>query len=636
LLRRLSISTGSFCLKDIQPSDGREWVVTNGIGGYASLTLLGNNTRKFHGLLVASLQPPTRRWVFVSNLVEKMSVDGRTFFLKNCLRLVRNRVLPEFIYKLDDVTVRKTLWMPHGENTTILRYDVSTDKETCLIFTPILNSRHFYDLTGKESISFSSENNDGCVTFKPSNAEKTLRIKVSGGWYESKGDWVDLRYEVDRVRGEGWQESVFQAGDITVPGKGGAALYLILTIEEKNYDPSFEFEKEVKRREAISRRAGLSEEVFPLLLAADCFIAKRGLLRTILAGYHWFSDWGRDTLISLPGLTLVTKRYELAKEILLTFANYEKDGLIPNAFIDQTSEAIYNTVDASLWFIDRVYQYVKYTNDLRFVERVWEHLVSIIENYKDGTEFGISMDNDYLILHDAGLTWMDAKVDDEFVTPRARKAVEIQALWYNALRIMDVFSKLCRKGEGYGRLAEKVKKSFLSQYDQQYDVVDAKDCSCRPNKIFLASVDFPMINKNLREEIVHDVHDRLLTPYGLRSLAMGEDGYLGTYIGDYNKDLAYHNGTVWPWLLGPFTRAFLKSRNYEKRWRRYAYENFLKPILNSLNEGCIGNLSEIFDGNKPHAPRGCVAQAWSVAEVLRALVEDVYYIRPRFENVFYL
>ncbi|HID26041.1 MAG TPA: glycogen debranching protein, partial [Thermoplasmata archaeon] len=602
--------TRNFFLREIHPSDDKEWIVTNGVGGYASLTTLGGNTRKFHALLVASLIPPTRRWVFVSNVFERLNLSDKEFCFRNHLKTFKHGVFPEFLYNIDDVFVRKTVFMPYGENTTVLRYDASTDKKTWFVFTPSINSRHFYDLTAEGTVSFPYKVFKNHVVFKPDNVNRVLTISwTTNGVYEPCERWVEVEYRVDRVRGEGWQESVFQPGNIRVEVEGDKTFYLILSTGNKNCDPWFEFEREIERRRVIVRKARLSADETLLLLAADSFIVKKGLLRTVLAGYHWFSDWGRDTLISLPGLTLVTGRFEVTKEVLLNFAKHERNGLIPNAFVDETGEAIYNTVDASLWFIDRVYQYVKHTGDLRFVERIWKHLTSIVEHYLCGTDFGIKMDDDYLISHNPGLTWMDAKVDDEFVTPRARKAVEIQALWYNALRIMDVFSKLCRKGEGYGRLAEKVKESFLSQYKQQYDVVDTKDCSCRPNKIFLASVDFSMISKSLREEIVRDVHDRLLTPYGLRSLAMGEDGYLGTYIGDYNKDLAYHNGTVWPWLLGPFTRAFLKIRNYEKKWRRYAYENFLKPILNSLNEGCIGNLGEIFDGNKPHAPRGCVAQA---------------------------
>lgn len=629
LHQRLLRFTKSFY--ELQPPFDSEWLVTNGIGGYASLTVSGGNSRKFHGLLVASLLPPTRRWVFVSNVFESLNVSGEEFCFREHLKVFRYGLLPEFLYDINGVFVRKTVFMPHGENTTVLRYDVSSGGKVFFVFTPQINSRHFYDLTAKESVFFPFEASGNSVVFKPTNVDKVLMVRWTNGFFEPSQTWVDVNYEVDRRRGEGWQESVFQPGSIRVEVDGDKTFYLVLTVEGKNYDPFFEFEREVERRKAVVGRAGLSDDVSPLLLAADSFVVRRGLLRTVIAGYHWFSDWGRDTLISLPGLTLVTGRFELAREILLNFAKHEKNGLIPNAFLDETGEAIYNTVDAPLWFIDRVYQYVKYTGDLGFVERIWDHLVSIVEHYVSGTDFGIKMDDDYLISHDAGLTWMDAKVGDAFVTPRARKAVEIQALWHNALRIMDRFSGRLGKKGGYGDLAERVKEGFLSQYDGQYDVVDVKDASCRPNKVFLVSLDFSMISKGLQEEIVEDVKNRLLTPYGLRTLSKDDSRFLGSYIGDYNKEYAYHNGTVWPWLIGPFTKAFLKVKNYESRWRSYAYESFLKPVLGSMSSGCVGSISEIFDGDEPFIPRGCVAQAWSVAEVLRALVEDIYHIQPRFE-----
>ncbi|HEC81410.1 MAG TPA: hypothetical protein ENI42_03160, partial [Thermoplasmatales archaeon] len=309
LHQRLLRFTKSFY--ELQPPFDSEWLVTNGIGGYASLTVSGGNSRKFHGLLVASLLPPTRRWVFVSNVFESLNVSGEEFCFREHLKVFRYGLLPEFLYDINGVFVRKTVFMPHGENTTVLRYDVSSGGKVFFVFTPQINSRHFYDLTAKESVFFPFEASGNSVVFKPTNVDKVLMVRWTNGFFEPSQTWVDVNYEVDRRRGEGWQESVFQPGSIRVEVDGDKTFYLVLTVEGKNYDPFFEFEREVERRKAVVGRAGLSDDVSPLLLAADSFVVRRGLLRTVIAGYHWFSDWGRDTLISLPGLTLVTGRFEL-------------------------------------------------------------------------------------------------------------------------------------------------------------------------------------------------------------------------------------------------------------------------------------------------------------------------------------
>jgi len=358
--------------------------------------------------------------------------------------------------------------------------------------------------------------------------------------------------------------------------------------------------------------------------------------KSVIAGYHWFGDWGRDTLIALPGLTLVTRRFEDAKQILRNFSNYCKNGLIPNAFIDKTSEAVYNTVDASLWYIDRVFQYLKYTNDLDFLAHIWDVLESIIFSYKNGTSFGIHMDEDFLISHGPGLTWMDVKKDDYYPTPRNNKAVEIQALWYNALQIMSNLSNRIGKEDVFYDLSMKVKESFNNQFDQLYDVIDTRDLSMRPNIIFLVSQDYVMIPETIQEEIVDKVREKLCTVVGLRTLSPDDSRYKGSYLGNYDRDIAYHNGTAWPWLLGPFVTAFLKIKNHDTAWREFAYRNYIKPLLDIYGPDWDGSIHEIFDGDPIHAPRGCISQAWSVAEILRCWVEDIEYIRPEFERFFYL
>jgi predicted glycogen debranching enzyme len=383
-------------------------------------------------------------------------------------------------------------------------------------------------------------------------------------------------------------------------------------------------------------QSGLPNNFEKLVLSTDNFIVRRGNGKSVIAGYHWFSDWGRDTLISLPGLTLVTKRFDDAKKILAGFGKYCSKGLIPNVFGDRDSQISYNTVDASLWFIDRVYQYLKYTNDQEFLNVIWSVLESIITCYKEGTDFGIFMDNDYLISHDPGLTWMDVKIGNFYSTPRSGKGVEIQALWYNSLKIMSIFSDLIEKKNPYYDLSEEVKNSFNMQFDQLYDVIDTRDLTLRPNIVFLASLDYTMIDKNLQTKILGTVFDKLVTIFGLRTLSPDDPNYKGSYLGDYNKDIAYHNGTAWPWLLGQFIKAHLNLHNYNTYKRKYAYQHFLKPMFDVYGDSWDGSIHEIYDGNPVYAPRGCISQAWSVAEILRCWVEDIEYIRPEFEKKYLL
>ena len=617
-------------ISGIQPTNYREFIDTNGIGGYVSLTLLNELTRKFHGLLVASIKPPTNRWVFVSNLEEVIHLDDRDYRLSENIEIFRQHLFPEHVYRVEDITINRKIFMPYGENTTILRYEIKSDREFSLSFTPLINSRHFYDT--KENLSFSIAKEGQEIRYKPNNNESVIRIIAPLSSFSQDTGWREIEYEVDRMRGDSFSDSLFAGGEFKIEGKDNMAFYIVLTVEHRDYDPVYEFEKEMRRREVLLDKRVVSHLPLHLTLASDSFIVRRNELKSIIAGYHWFGDWGRDSLISLPGLLLVTRRYEEAKEILLNLVRYENNGLIPNAFIDRSGDVIYNTVDAPLWFIDRVYQYLKYTNDMDFLMHIWEKMASIVDNYIKGTYYGIKMDDDYLLSHDAGLTWMDVKLGDNFITPRARKAVEIQALWYNTLRIMDL---LTPDGEGkYREIADLTKENFLSEYDRQYDVLDTKDCSCRPNKIFLVALDFSMIDNTMGEKIIMDVEERLLTPYGLRTLDMENPLYKGKYLGEFNKDIAYHNGTVWPWLIGYFVRAFLKVKGYDEKWRSYAFENYLKTLLSNLGEGCIGSINEIFDGDEPYTPRGCISQAWSVAEILRTLAEDILYIRPPYEKHF--
>ncbi len=385
-----------------------------------------------------------------------------------------------------------------------------------------------------------------------------------------------------------------------------------------------------------------------MILAADSFIVNRESIKakSVIAGYHWFEDWGRDSLIALPGLTLATGRFEDAKKILLTFKHYCCRGIIPNHFPDHAGEnPAYNTVDATGWYFNAVLQYLKYTGDIDFVRRqMWSFLKSIVKHHCEGTLYNIRLDDDGLIAHGPQLTWMDAMINQEAVTPRDEKAVEVQALWYNALKIMGLLATRFNQkeqAEEYSAMAEKAKESFVKKFWNPqagwlFDVVKDKqqDASLRPNQIIAAALDFSMLDKAKEEKIVDIVWKKLFATYGLKTLSEEDSRYIGKYLGGWNhRHNAYHNGTVWAWLLGPFTTAFLKVKNYEERWRVFARETFLQPLFQKETfQAGLGTISEIFDGDSPYTSRGGIAQAWSVAEPLRAFVEDVMLKRPPYEQ----
>jgi len=539
----------------------REWITTNGLGGYASLTHKNTNSRKFHGLLVSSLNPPIDRWVFVSNIIDHFQTKKKNYELKDYEYKFKFDIFPTFSYDINKVKIKKTIFMEYEKNTTILKYDIKTKKNLTLFHNPIINSRHFYDINKHRYLTFDYELISNGIKIKPRNIDKTIKIILEDSEFTPLNFWEEQYYDKDLQRNESWVDNNVQIGQFkkSIPKSG--EYYIVLSTEDNiHIDPSEVFLKEKKRKDDLIEQANLPSKFDKLVLSTDNFIVRKNEGKSVIAGYHWFADWGRDTLISLPGLTLVTRRFEDAKQILRSFSKYLKNGLIPNTFIDKDSSILYNTVDASLWYIDRVYQYLKYTNDRYFLSEVWNTIHSIIESYKNGTDFEIKMDGDYLISHAPGLTWMDVKINDYYPTPRARKAVEIQALWYNALKIMSNLSQISGREDIYYDLSERVKESFKFQYDKQYDVIDTKDTSVRPNQIFLVSLDFNMIDEILQSRIVNTVQDKLLTIFGLRTLSPDDPNYKGSYIGPYNKDIAYHNGTVWPWLLGPFIKAFLKIR----------------------------------------------------------------------------
>jgi predicted glycogen debranching enzyme len=683
------ISIGPKMLSDFDKAIQKEWIVTNGLGGYASSTALGVNTRKFHGLLIAAFRPPTDRRVLLTKLDEELKIGKRAYPLgsneyKHGTQPEGHRFLsafslapfPTYQYSINGVELQKTIFMPQGKNATVAIYEIFNPhgKPTAIRISPLVNSRHFYSVTDRDELTwhFKQEASQQKVTIQPSNRLSTLTISSSDGQYFArKGDWVEeIYFRVDDSRGEACLDDSFQPGcfEIGVASQERKRFFVLAAAgrDEKDAETVVSsipgrledidalYDREFNRRRDLLGRfqerykdVEMKDWLKWLLLATDSFIVNRESTRkkSVIAGYHWFEDWGRDSLISLPGLTLVTGRFEDAKEILLTFKHYCDAGVIPNRFPDRAGDKPdYNTVDATLWYVNAVFHFLKYTGDFDFVrEELWDTLKSIIHHHVQGTLYDIHMEDDGLIAHGPQLTWMDATTDGRFVTPRAGKAVEIQALWYNTLKIMELLAarfRLEEDVEKYFRLAERARESFVKEFwnPQEgclFDVIhgEKRDSSLRPNQIVAVALDFSMVGKTESKRVVESVWRRLWGTCGLRTLSKDDPRYAEKYLGDWNsRNRAYHNGTAWPWLLGPFTTAFLKIKNYEERWRSFAFKTFLQPLFqHELYQAGLGTISEIFDGDPPNLSRGCVAQAWSVAEPLRAFVEDTLLKRPPYE-----
>ncbi len=631
----------------------REWLETNGLGGWASSTISGAHSRRYHGLLVAATTPPVGRMVMLSKLDETIAVGGERFELSanrypgvihpkgfQFLTSFKKELFPQFEYEAGSVRIRKTIVAPSGENTTLILYEVlDAPEEFVLELQPFMAPRDYHNMAhANDAIRREGQFSDGIFRVQAYDGVPEIFISVPGSRFEARQDWYrNFEYAVEQFRGLDFQEDLFTHGVFTVELRGGSKLGIIISTENPSGRSAFAlFNQETVRRVSLLQLLPVRDDFTETLaLAADQFVVRRGDdLKTIIAGYHWFSDWGRDTMIALPGICLVTGRVDEAKSILRAFAQSVSQGMLPNRFPDAGEQPEYNTVDATLWFFVAVHKYLQDTNDIAFVrDELLPILRDIIAWHDRGTRYNIHVDTDGLLY--AGepgvqLTWMDAKVGGWVVTPRQGKAVEINALWYNALAILAEL--LHRFGlpdcDTYTQRATSVKERFAELFwsDQMgglYDYVDGeyKDDAIRPNQIFALSLPFPLLDGERAESILRLVQEELLTPVGLRSLSQDHPAYRPRYGGDQlSRDSSYHQGTVWSWLLGPFVTALINVRGTKAREEALA---ILQSIHPHLAEAGIGTISEIFDADPPHQPRGCVAQAWSVGEILRAWVENV-------------
>ncbi|MCS6805654.1 MAG: amylo-alpha-1,6-glucosidase [Acidobacteriota bacterium] len=651
---------------DLRASSTREWLETNGLGGFASSTIINLHTRRYHGMLIAATQPPVGRMVLVSKLEDTLIINGWRFELStnqyhpgviypegyHYLKQFRLDPFPVFTYVVDGIELEKSVFMVHGHNTTVVQYrlrrterlteaDSSRMPPVFLEVRPLLACRDYHSTIRQNSaLNPYVQTEPGLAIMTPYAGLPTLYIAHDAETIEATGYWYRaFQYRVDRERGFQDDEDLYNPFVLSFDMTHRAEAAIIVSTERVAANQAEAYRQaEIDRRRALVAAAPFDDElVRTLVAAADQFIVARGDGHTVIAGYHWFTDWGRDTMIALPGLTLVTGRADIAKNILLEFARYVDHGMLPNRFPDSGGAPEYNSVDAALWFFQAVHAWLKYTNDREFVKTtLYPVLTEIIAWHERGTRYQIRVDADGLLsLNDptVQLTWMDAKVGDFVVTPRHGKPVEIQALWYNALRMMEHLAHEFGDIEAaikYEAMANRAKKSFNQLFWNAeagclYDVVDGerRDASIRPNQLLAVSLPYSMLSREKSKAVVKVVERELLTPYGLRSLAISDPAYRGRYEGEsHHRDLAYHRGTVWAWLMGPFVTAYVKAHRRTKRSRQWG-ARFFNGFRWHLYEAGVGQISEIFDGNAPHTPRGCIAQAWSVGELLRAIVEDV-------------
>ncbi|MCC4771877.1 glycogen debranching protein [Methanosarcina sp. DH2] len=655
-------SLGADFLSTYEEGIKREWVIGNGLGGYASSTVIGAGTRTYHGLLVAAPENSPGRLLVLSSLDEEISVNEEIYKLAvhkypevispagfNYLSEFVRNPFPHWVYQPGDFIVKKKVFMVHNSNTTFVLYEITSRKEGALLrIFPLVSSRDF-NLTARSAyISFFQKAGQAGVELASSNG---FTFSLSSNLqYHPEPVWhYNLEYDTERQRGLNFQEDIFNPGYFESELKPGTSRFFIaastgdvssLTLEQVDKL----YIREANRQNLLALDSKLIEPfALKLLRATDAFVVKNRSTgeNTVIAGYHWYSDWGRDAMISLPGLFLIPYRFEEARSALNNFARYCRRGLIPNTFPAFGGDPVYNTVDAPLWFIHALDRYFAYTQDFLFLSDIWDTVGEILDNYCQGTDFGIGMDSDYLIQQGPQLTWMDAKIGEWAVTPRAGKACEVNALWYNALKTASYLGTLLGEDiSSYETLAAGVASNFEDSFwnpeiDCLFDLIyrdeagnQVKDPAIRPNQIFAVSLPYTMLSPEKEKAIVDRVEKDLLTPFGLKSLSSDHPLYKGQYRGDaMNRDTAYHNGTVWPWLLGAYVKAYLKIHGNSNSSLEYM-RALLEGFDSHLDTAGIGTISEVFDGDYPHSPGGTIAQAWSVAEILRAYVEDVLGIKP--------
>jgi len=645
---------------ELRAAEEREWLITNGLGGFASGTVAGTLTRRYHGLLVAALKPPLGRTVLVSKLDETADYDGQTYALgtnrwgdgtvdphgyRHIERFRLEGTTPVWTFAFGDAMLEKRIWMQLDANTTYVQYCLRRGSRPLeLGLKALVNYRDYHSTTRAGDWRMSIERVENGLRVTAFDGARPLYLLSESASAEPAHDWYrNFELSVERYRGLDDRDDNLHAGSFRATLRAGQSVTLVLSTEAAP-----ELDADVAWSARQVHESGLLEQweaanasvagkapawVQQLVLAADQFIVRRPLADnpealSVIAGYHWFGDWGRDTMIALPGLALATGRPEVARNILRTFARFVDRGMLPNVFPDAGETPEYNTADATLWYFEAARQYLAATDDLELVRELFPVLADIVDWHVKGTRYQIHADPADGLLYAGGpgvqLTWMDAKVGDWVVTPRIGKPVEINALWFNALLTMARFAQVLGKdGGAYEQMAVRVRESFQKFWNAEagycFDVLDGPnghEATLRPNALFAVSLPESPLTAEQQRAVVDVCARRLLTSHGLRSLAQEDPAYTGHYGGGpRERDGAYHQGTAWGWLLGPFAQAHLRVYGDPEQAAQ-----FLEPIAHHLTVHGLGTASEIFDGDPPFTPRGCIAQAWTVAEVLRAWV----------------
>lgn len=661
----------------------KEWLITNGIGGYSSSTIIGANTRKYHGLLVAPLTPPARRYVILSKLDESIEVDGvkHELYTNVCKKYIsqgfkyqiefEKKYLPTFTYKIDDIEITKTICLEYEKNSVGVLYKIKNgSKHAKLNLAPIVNYRDFHTMSTNHIFDLKQENKGTDVRLIiDGNSTTPVYMKISEGTYEPHNNdiFYNMFYIEEEKRGFFPEENHCVTGvfHVEIEPNEEKEIHFMCSLEaipridlnEVIKNETARLEKIFKNSKLISSKRGRktkeeTEEdnlIKEFLVATDNFVVYRPSFRlhTLIAGYPWFLDWGRDSLISFEGLLLITKRFDIAKELLLTYVRDIKEGLVPNGYSGYDNRPLYNSVDASLLLFEQIRKFIDYTGDDEFVkENIYEKLKEVIESYQVGIDIddnNIYLDTDNLISSGTEYTqntWMDAKYGDFAATPRNGKAVEINALWYNALMIMGDLTEKYEtktKAKKYRDLAKKTKFSFNEKFYNSrrkslYDVLG--DSKIRPNQLFALSLTYPVIEPNdeVAKNIMETVTKKLLNNYGLKTLAKGEKNYVDIYEGDgFRRDMSYHQGITWPWLLGLYydslkniikaEKGKTKKSELQKELEKFIAKTKKTFTKELREEGCIGSISEIYDSKRPNLPKGAIAQGWSIAEVFRIILE---------------
>jgi len=643
----------------LEIAEQREWLVTNGIGGFASGTVGGNMTRRYHGLLFAALKPPVGRTLLVASVEETLRYDGTDYPLatnrwvggavapsgyRNLEAFFLEGVVPVWRFAVAGCTLEKRIWMKQGENSTFVQYSLERGSGSLQLGLKVLvNYRDFHATTHAGDWHVGVDKSPNGIKVTAFDGATPFYLLSQDAQLEPRHDWYrGYLLPLESYRGLEDSEDHLLAAEAVLELAQGQTVTLVLTTSARaELDGPRGLAHRRKHQEQLLSQWSLGQSasasdapswVKQLILAADQFIVERGIPgepdgKSIIAGYHWFGDWGRDTMIALPGLTLTTGRAEIAKKILLAFSRFVDRGMLPNDFPDAGGTPEYNTVDAALWYIEAARSYFDSTRDLDTLRKLYPVMTQIIEWYERGTRFRIHADREDGLLfageNGVQLTWMDAKVGDWVVTPRIGKPVEVNALWYNALRSMAHFAATLGKShELFQKMALRVEQSFSKFWNPAaggcYDVIESpgtgNDPAMRPNQIFAVSLRESPLSQEQQKSVVDLCARCLLTSHGLRSLSAHDSAYQGHYGGGpRERDGAYHQGTVWGWLMGPFVLAH--QRVYGDR---ETARSFLNPLGSQISSHGLGSLSEIYDGDAPFCPRGCIAQAWTVAEVLRA------------------